>query len=114
MPKRVRVRGDYFHGVIPDGAIYVGRYAPGLPASPYRNPHHVGKSVNGYPAARNAAHAVKLFEAYAEEQGPDYAARVVEDLAGRDLACWCPLPGASQADTCHAVTLLRIANQERP
>ena len=41
-PVRVRVIGDLFHGRIPDGAVYVGRAAPGLSASPYANPHRVG------------------------------------------------------------------------
>lgn len=41
-PLRVRVTGNLYHGRIPDGAIYVGRPAPGLPASgkygKYANP----------------------------------------------------------------------------
>jgi hypothetical protein len=31
-------------------------------------------------------------------------------LAGRDLACWCPLPEPAQRDWCHAAVLLVIAN----
>ena len=37
-PRRVRVLGDLYHGLIPEGAVYVGRAAPGLPASRYANP----------------------------------------------------------------------------
>ncbi|MGW4426091.1 hypothetical protein, partial [Streptosporangium sp. NPDC004631] len=40
--RRVRVVGDLFHGRVPAGAVYVGRAAPGLKASPYANPHCVG------------------------------------------------------------------------
>ncbi len=39
---------------------------------------------------------------------PPSAATIREALAGRNLACWCPLAGP-----CHADLLLRIAN-ERP
>jgi len=34
------------------------------------------------------------------------------ELAGRDLACWCPLPEPGQSDYCHAAVLLAIANEE--
>jgi Domain of unknown function (DUF4326) len=34
------------------------------------------------------------------------------ELAGRDLACWCPLPEPGQDDVCHAATLLAIANDQ--
>jgi hypothetical protein len=43
---------------------------------------------------------------------PDVAAGIVRDLAGKDLACWCPPPAEGQPDTCHAAALLVIANQE--
>lgn len=32
------------------------------------------------------------------------------ELAGRDLACWCPLPRSGQPDECHARVLLEIAD----
>ncbi|WP_435109799.1 DUF4326 domain-containing protein [Nocardiopsis synnemataformans] len=32
------------------------------------------------------------------------------ELAGRDLACWCPLPEEGQPDHCHAAVLLSVAN----
>ena len=41
MSRRVKVTGDLFHGRIPDGAVYVGRAAPGLRRSPYANPYPV-------------------------------------------------------------------------
>lgn len=31
-------------------------------------------------------------------------------LAGRNLACWCPLPKAGEPDHCHARILLDLAN----
>jgi hypothetical protein len=42
-PRRVKVTRDLFHGHIPDGAVYVGRAAPGLRKSPYANPYPVKK-----------------------------------------------------------------------
>lgn len=35
-------------------------------------------------------------------------------LAGKDLACWCPLPAPGETDVCHAAVLLRIANGGEP
>ena len=31
-------------------------------------------------------------------------------LRGKNLACWCPLPGPGGRDTCHAAVLLERAN----
>jgi hypothetical protein len=33
------------------------------------------------------------------------------ELAGWDLACWCPLPADGEPDVCHAAALLAIANE---
>lgn len=44
---------------------------------------------------------------------PDRAAAAAE-LAGRDLACPCPLPEYGEVDHCHAAELIRFANQEVP
>ena len=35
-------------------------------------------------------------------------------LAGRNLACWCPLPEPGEPDLCHAAILLEIANTPDP
>lgn len=56
------------------------------------------------------AHAVALFIAWADYQREDetcltYREMCRRDLAGRDLACWCPLDG----EPCHADALLRWA-----
>lgn len=32
------------------------------------------------------------------------------ELAGRDLACWCPLPTEGEPDHCHAAVLIEVAN----
>lgn len=41
---------------------------------------------------------------------PFSAADVRAELAGRDLACWCPLPVPGEPDLCHASVLLEVAN----
>jgi len=35
----------------------------------------------------------------------------LQQLRGRDLACWCPLPAPGQPDHCHATVLLELANR---
>jgi hypothetical protein len=96
-PRRVQVEGDLFHGRVPAGAVYVGRAAPGLPASPYANP---------FPARRHGRDAaIQLFRDHVAAR-PGLAAAIRRDLAGRDLACWCPLTAARHGDV-----LLELANQ---
>jgi hypothetical protein len=98
--RRVRVAGDFFHGTVPAGAVYVGRAAPGLRASRFANP---------YPArVHGTAAAVRL---YREDLAvrPGLAAAARRELAGRDLACWCPLPVPGEPDACHAAVLIEAA-----
>ncbi|WP_113699695.1 DUF4326 domain-containing protein [Nonomuraea lactucae] len=48
--------------------------------------------------------AVELYELHTGPMG-SYELDVEEvrrDLAGKDLACWCPLPGPGEPDHCHA------------
>lgn len=54
--------------------------------------------------------AVDLFEKWLAKPGPGaaFAASAKAQLAGKDLACWCPLD-----QPCHADVLLRLANQTR-
>jgi hypothetical protein len=96
MSRRVKVTGDLFHGHVPNGAVYVGRAAPGLPKSPYANPFKIGRD------AVDAVEAKQLYRLHAE--GFD-AVTLRRDLAGKDLACWCPLN-----TPCHADVLLELAN----
>lgn len=34
----------------------------------------------------------------------------LHQLAGKDLLCWCPLPGDDETDWCHAAVLISLAN----
>lgn len=98
--KRVKVTGDLYHGRIPDDAVYVGRQAPGLRRSPFANPF----TVREY---GTAAAAVDAYRQWLSGQ-PGLIARARAELAGRDLACWCPLTGP-----CHADVLLDLARQHQ-
>ena len=107
MPRRVRVVGDLFHGRIPDGAVYVGRGAPGLQASRYANPHRVGKPCKVCPGTVHAT-AVDAVDAYIRDTLPALAEDARRDLAGCDVACWC-----REGRPCHADVLLEVANGGR-
>ena len=102
---------------MPEGAVYVGR--PTI----YGNPFRVGVPFCG-PTIRTIhtpAEAVGSFRAWAQLDTLDpllwdsglivahvylRAALQRGDLAGRDLACWCPL-----SSPCHADVLLEMANR---
>lgn len=113
-PQRVKVEGDLFHGRVPDGAIYVGRAAPGLKASRYANPFRVGHRSTDPRSGHevivvNRAQAVELYEATLESLGGEWAHHARAELLGRDLACWCPLDQA-----CHGDALLRFVTESTP
>lgn len=106
----------------PPGARYVGR------PTRFGNPFGVGDPLFGawherVGEVRDRAHAVQLFEAWLDGARMPYSGlsigypyapaptrvEIRRHLAGRDLACWCPLD-----EPCHADVLLRIANEETP
>lgn len=110
-PRRVKVDGDLFHGVAPAGAVYVGRAAPGMKQSRYRNQHRVGKPCRG---CGGEVHS--LLEALALYERDLYEDTVLlewarTELAGRDLACWCRLPEPGEPDLCHAAIILCAVNR---
>jgi hypothetical protein len=133
-PRRVKVTGDLWHASVPDGAVYVGRAAPGLRASPFANPfslrrmfprdHHlrsyldvaVAQVTDEDPAGLQLVItpgtpqvAVAAYRLWLDDQ-PELvdAARLI--LAGTDLACWCPVPAEGEPDDCHGRPLLYIVN----
>lgn len=97
-------------------AIYVGRQRGGDTwANPYKvgdwvqiespsiyEPHHT--YVYG-PGPLSAHVAVLLFRVWVESR-PELTEQIREELAGHDLACWCPLD-----QPCHADVLIELANQ---
>jgi uncharacterized protein DUF4326 len=114
--KRVEVAGDLYHGRVLSCDRYVGRAAPGLKRSRYANP---------FPAkVYGLDECLRLYRAYmtgtlteAELAAAPPWARLeyatgtplkgaVQDLAGHDLACWCPLD-----QPCHADILIELIGE---
>ncbi|MBG0828526.1 DUF4326 domain-containing protein [Planomonospora sp. ID67723] len=69
-----------------------------------------GAAVLAAIAPMTAEQAVDLYAAWLIEQ-PPLMLRLGE-IAGRDLACWCPLPAEGEPDHCHAAFLLQLTNDE--
>ncbi|MEV0379948.1 DUF4326 domain-containing protein [Nonomuraea sp. NPDC050643] len=110
MARRVKVEGDRYHGRVPEGAVYVGRAAPGLKASPFSSPHSVGG--RGCRACGGRIHERhEVIELYREHlrQHPELVERAREELGGTDLACWCSLE-----QECHAEVLLGVVAGAEP
>lgn len=118
MPKRIqRKRTKGWR--MPKGAAYVGR------KTEWGNPYVLG-AVCAYHrfgirvelSVESRLHAVQLFERWVARDPlvprSDWNVhtdaptidRIRAELAGKDLACWCPLD-----QPCHADVLLRIANE---
>lgn len=98
----------------PDGAVYVGR------GTRWGNPYAInadtvidtrtGGVIYTGPTPGDARRvAVAWYRAWLGNQH-DLRAAARRELAGRDLACWCPLPEPGEPDHCHAAVLLRLAN----
>ena len=105
IPKRIqrkRVKGWR----IPEGAVYVGR--PTKWGNPYWpgswNPVHVAQEgpVNSPAPGAHLWSAQEVVDAFSKFVAPYLD---VEELRGKDLACWC-LPD----QPCHADVLLEVAN----
>lgn len=66
-----------------------------------------GRSVgHGWTRRGALQFAVGAYRAWVEEH-PAFIETIRLNLAGRDLACWCPLD-----EPCHADVLLELANRE--
>lgn len=78
----------------PPGAVVVAR------PTRWGNPYSIGRY--------GRTEALRLYREWITSM-PELVAAVRQELAGRDLACWCPLD-----QPCHADLLLDLANsQER-
>jgi len=103
-PKRIQLRRTKGWRK-PEGAVVVAR------PSKWGNPFRVGARIDaiGRRAAGvligSRAEAVGLYRSHAATWRHDKVREVRSELAGRDLACWCPLD-----QPCHADVLLEIAN----
>ncbi len=54
----------------------------------------------------------KYKRALADGELPFTVEDVRTELAGKDLACWCPLPAPGETDHCHAAVLIELANKD--
>jgi hypothetical protein len=100
---------------MPEGAVYAGRGTKwGNPWRIERSDTHRGYDVNN-PHERTCAGTFDDIEGarwaatvmYRSDLSgrPDLRETIRAELAGKDLACWCPLDGP-----CHLDVLLEIAN----
>ena len=97
MPKRIQ-RQRTAGWRMPDGAVYVGR------PTVWGNPFRIGEpDVSGQPMTR--ADTVRRYIEIIIASGRWESAQ--RELAGKDLACWCPV-----GTLCHADYLLAIANKQ--
>lgn len=87
---------------MPEGAVYVGRLGA---LSGWGNPFIVGTDANG--GNMTATEAVEHYRLALDEGRLQYSTkRVRDELAGKDLACWC-----ATDVPCHADVLLEVANR---
>ncbi|HEY7010126.1 MAG TPA: DUF4326 domain-containing protein [Jatrophihabitantaceae bacterium] len=109
-PKRIQLRRTKGWRK-PEGAIVVARST--IYGNPYRiddtiavrcEPPATDFTVSGLDLIIDRPLAVVLFRAYLD-QNPGWRDQQARELAGHDLACWCPLD-----QPCHADVLLEIAN----
>jgi hypothetical protein len=98
MPERIQLRRTKGWRK-PEGAIVVSR--PSYWANNYRvgAPH----PIHGWPMSRGEA--VALYRDSWDGVDPGWLRLGRKELAGHDLACWCPLD-----EPCHADVLLELAN----
>lgn len=106
----------------PDNCVIVDR------TTKWGNPFKVGEKIrNDSPlwpyiaaAVPGGARGLAALTPVTREQAVDlYSSWVIEqphlmlslgELAGKDLACFCPLPAEGEPDRCHAALLLALAN----
>jgi len=100
---------------MPEGAVYVGR------PSKWGNPYRVGQrsaywTGPGLSSPRrpnpiplmDADEVTSVYRRMVETNHAVFERGEVRELAGKDLACWCPLD-----QPCHADVLLELANVGR-
>lgn len=98
---------------MPRGAVYVGRptkwgnlWVVGLESCGCRS---AGECSHNVFRCETAQEAVDSFRWWVSEGNGRMRRAAVEELRGKDLACWCPLD-----KPCHADVLLEIANDLPP
>lgn len=111
MPERIQ-RKRTAGWRMPEGAVYVGR------PTKWGNPVEIGSEFDWFPMGRRLHATITTLDEVIEyyrlwiqglqpderPDGPTHA-EIRAELAGKDLACWCPLD-----QPCHADVLLEVAN----
>jgi hypothetical protein len=107
MPERIQLKRTAGWRM-PEGAVSVAR--PGIWGNPYRPGDALRFPFSELygPVVRDRAHAVECFAVHADISSR-YQGYARHRLAGKSLACWCPLPAEGEPDICHAAVLLAIA-----
>lgn len=87
---------------MPPNTVYVGR------PSKWGNPYRLGERFDIHSSkftVQSRAECIRLYELYLRQRvqkEPDF----LDELEGKDLACWCPLDKA-----CHADVILKILSE---
>ena len=103
MPKRIqRSRAKGWR--MPPNTLYVGR--PSYWGNPFRVSNGDCEHPDCGPKSHPPVTAQMAVDAFRRWIGPEYEEQVIDELRGKDLACWCPLD-----QPCHADVLLELANQ---
>ena len=106
MPERIQLRRTKGWRK-PEGAVVVAR------PSKWGNPILLGAVAQSFPSLSVEACAVLVVNHFRDLVRSDFragypsGAEIRAELAGKDLACWCPLD-----QPCHADVLLELANGE--
>ena len=89
---------------MPENTVKVDR------TTKWGNPFVVGKPGGAYTAkVMDRRHAWQLYRSIAGDNAQLVTA-ARQELRGKNLACWCALPGLYEDDECHAAVLLELAN----
>ncbi len=84
---------------MPANTVYVGR------GSKWGNPFEIGQKFGGIKAVTIKG-LLRVYRSYVNAR-LYYSPHYLDELKGKNLACWCRLNSP-----CHADILLQIANQE--
>ena len=104
-PKRIqrkRVKGWR----MPANAIYVGR------PTKWGNPFEIGQKFGGIKAV-TVKGLLRVYRSYVNSR-LYYSPHYLDELKGKNLACWCKVTEKGLRVPCHADVLLEIANPGIP
>ena len=98
---------------MPENTVYVGRptkwgnpFRVGAPSAYWMGPGLASPSRPNPVPKMDAEHVVAVYRNMVTTNNANFERGDVRELAGKNLACWCPLD-----QPCHADVLLELANQ---